>query len=185
MKRRRTREDRKKLGTGIAAVMVSLSSFAVYKAVAETVTMPVIARLIRNIEVTLHASLDFGTLAMTADRAGVATIDPFGDKLTIDNNSSLSPAGGEPRAGRIRIKGATKPITVSVDQQTIQLTNGTTFISVNNFNFGAVDGGSRVTITPTGTGDTMIVDVGASLNTKPGQLTGTYVGANRIFANFQ
>lgn len=181
------RRDRKfkHLKIGAAAVMVSLSSFSLYNAVAATATLPIIARLIGALELTLNTSLDFGTLAMTDDRAGRATIDPFTDQLFVDGHSSLSPAGGVPRAGRLQLRGTNKPIQLSFEQPTIQLTNGTTFVSVKDFNFGTTAQGTQMTVTPQFIDDTVLVNVGATIETRKGQLTGTYVGSNRIFAHFQ
>jgi hypothetical protein len=170
---------------GAAAIMVSLGILSLQRALAATQTLPVQANLLRAIEVTLNASLDFGTLAMTVDRAGVATIDPFINKLFVDGNSSLTAVGGEPRAGQIQIKGAAKPITISMENPSVRLTNGVTTLTVNNFNFQTLMAGSRVTITPTSDAEPYLLSIGATINTKPGQLTGTYIGANRIFANFQ
>lgn len=181
------RPDRtfKKFKIGAAAVMVSLSSFSLYKAIAATATLPVIARLIGAVEMTLSTSLDFGTLAMTDDRPGRATIDPFTDQLFVDGHSSLTAAGGVPRAGRLQVRGTNKPITISFDEPTVRLTNGTTFLTVKDFNFGPTAQNTQITVTPEFINDTVLVNVGASVETRKGQLTGVYVGSNRIFAHFQ
>lgn len=165
--------------------MVTLSLLPAAPAVAVTQTMPLLAKLVRAIEITLGASLDFGTLAMTAERGGAATIDPYANKLTVAGNSSLTAAGGEPRAGRIHIKGSTMPITVSVEKTAVQLTNGVSVVTVNDFNFQTAKGGPKVTVTPTASDELFVVYIGATINTKPGQLTGSYVGSNRVFVNFQ
>ena len=175
---------KKKRGTA-AAVLVSLSVLTPAHVEAVTATMPMLVNMVRAVEITLNTSLDFGTLAMTLERAGQATIDPFVNKLFVDGSSSLTPAGGEPRAGRVQIKGALKPITVSVENATVFLTNGTSTIQINNFNFNTLNGGSQVTVTQTDEGIPLLVPVGATLNAKQGQVSGTYVGSNRIFANFQ
>lgn len=170
---------------GAAAVMVSLSSAALYKAVAATATLPLIGRIIRAIEVTVNTSLDFGTLAVTNDIAAAATLDPQSGALRLDGGGGLALAGGSPRAGRIKIRGAAVPVTVTMETNNVHLTNGTTFLTINNFNLLTANGGPQVTITPTGPGNAAIMAIGATLNTRPGQLSGTYVGSNRIFANYQ
>ncbi len=171
-----------------SAAIVTLSSLCVYgavNAVAATATMQIFARLVRAIEVNISTSMEFGTLAMTLDRSGKATIDPLVDKLFIDGNSSLIEAGGEPRAGRFLIKGSEIPVSVSIEDSVVQLTNGTTTLSINNFNLVTPSGGGHVTITPVAPGFSVVLPVGATLNTRRGQLTGSYVGTNRIFANYQ
>lgn len=175
----------KPVSAGAAVALVSLSSFSVMKAVAATATLPIIAKFIRAIEVTVNTSLDFGTLAITNDVAGHATLDPLSSSLRIDGQGGLALAGGVPRAGRIQIKGAPMAVNVTVEDQNVQLTNGTTFLTINNFNFITANGGPQITVTPSGPGNSAILNVGASVNTRPGQLTGTYVGSNRIFANYQ
>ena len=182
MKRRKFAKDIMK---GVSAVMVTLSSLAPLRAAAGTLTLPILANLVNIVQVTLNTSLDFGTLAMTIERPGTATIDPFVNKLFVDGNSSLSGAGGEPRAGRIEIRGPTLPIAISVEEPSIQLTNGATFVVVNDFNFNTIQGGSRVTMTPTVSSEPFLVPIGATINTREGQLSGTYTGSTRIFANFQ
>lgn len=171
--------------TGAAVVMVALSSVGMVKAIAATATLPVMAKLIRAIEVTINTSLDFGTLAFTNEQVGSARIDPATGALTTDGNNSLMLAGGKPKAGRIVIRGSEFPVQVSMEQAAIQLTNGEMFVTIEDFNFLNATGGSRVTITPNLTANTITLPVGATLKTKVGQLSGTYVGSNRVFANYQ
>lgn len=168
-----------------AAVMVSLSSFSFIQAVAATATLPIIAKVIHAIEVTINTSLDFGTIAATNEVAGLATIDPATNELRINGSSGLALAGGVPRAGRVQIKGAAMPVNVSMETNNVHLTNGSTFLTINNFNFITANGGDQVTITPTAPASPVVLSVGATMNTRPGQLTGSYVGSNRIFANYQ
>lgn len=173
------------MATGAAALLVSLSSVCYFKAMAATATLPIIAKIIRAIDVTVNTSLDFGTLAMTDDVAAQATIDPLSSELRIDGRGGLALAGGVPRAGRVQIKGAPLSVNVSMEASNVQLTNGSTFLTINNFNFLTADGGAQVTVTPTGPGNAAILSVGATINARPGQLVGTYVGSNRVFANYQ
>lgn len=185
--KRRGRPGRaRKIATGVtAATLVSLSSFAVIHAVAATATLPIIARIIRAIEITVNTSLDFGTLAVTVDNAGTATIDPLSGQLTIGGAGGVNLAGGTPRAGRIQIKGAPVPVQVSLETDNVQITNGTSFLTINAFNFGTPNGGPQITVTPGGPADSAIINVGATINTRVRQLTGTYIGSNTVFANYQ
>ncbi len=171
--------------SGFTAVMVSLSAISMQHASAATVNMPVLVNLVNALDVTLNASMDFGTLAMTLDRAGTATIDPFVNKLFVSGSSGITPVGGQPSAGEVQIRGVTKPITLTVAETAVHLTNGTAFVTVNDFNFLTVAGGPQVTVTPSHAGAALLVPIGATINTKAGQLTGAYTGSNRIFANFQ
>ncbi|MFN3828214.1 MAG: DUF4402 domain-containing protein [Micavibrio sp.] len=171
--------------TGAAVVMVALSSVAMVKAIAATATLPVMAKLIRAVEVTINTSLDFGTLAFTNEQVGQARIDPATGTLTTDGANSLIVAGGKPKAGRILIRGSEFPVQVSMEQAAIQLSNGEMFVTIEDFNFINATAGSRVTITPNLTANTITLPIGATLKTNIGQLSGTYVGSNRVFANYQ
>lgn len=179
------RVTRKALRAGATAAMVTLGFLSGQRVGAATVTLPIQANLINAVEITLNRSLDFGTLVMTHERAGVATIDPFVNKLYVDGNSSLSSAGGEPKAGRVQIIGGAHPVFVSMENATVRLTNGASYVEVNDFNFQTLQGGSRMTVTATSTAQPFLVDIGATIRTRPGQLTGTYVGSTKVFANFQ
>ena len=161
---------------GTAAVMVTLSSLSVFRAVAATATLPILAKLVRAIEVTINTSLDFGTLAVTEDKAGAATVSSEG---------GLNLAGGVPRAGKIQIRGAPMPVEMSLETNSLRITNGTDHLTVNNFNFLTAQGGPDVTVTPDGLHNTAIVALGATITTRPRQLTGTYIGTNTVFANYQ
>jgi hypothetical protein len=180
-----TRKARKIIGGTAAVAMVSLSSYAAINAVAATATLPIIARIIRAIEITVNTSLDFGTLAVTADNAGAATVDPNSGLLTFSGLGGVNLAGGTPRAGRIQIRGAAVPVQVSMENNNVQITNGTTFLTINAFNFGTANGGPQITVTPGGPADSAVIAVGATINTRPRQLTGTYIGSNTVFANYQ
>lgn len=174
-----------RLGT---ATLVALSGFGAYhgvQAIAATATLPIIARLIRAVDLTINTTLDFGTLAMTVDRAGQATVDPALNHLFIDDNSSLSLAGGKPAAGRLQVRGVEYPVAISIAEQTVKLTNGTDSVLVDDFNLVTLNGGIKMTFTPTQGTASFTVPIGATINTRPGQVSGTYVGVNRIFASYQ
>lgn len=170
---------------GTAAVMVTLSSLSVFRAVAATATIPILAKVVRAIEITINTSLDFGTIAVTEDKAGQATLDPSTGTLMVNSEGGLNLAGGVPRAGKIQIRGATIPIEISLETNNLRITNGTDHLTVNNFNFLTAQGGPDVTVTPNGPNNTAILALGATLNTRPRQLTGTYIGTNTVFANYQ
>jgi len=191
-KEKRTREAGKekparkvRLSTATVVALSGLASYHGIQAIAATATLPIIARLVRAIEVTVNTTLDFGTLAMTVDRAGAATLDPELNRMFIDNDSSLSLAGGKPTAGRLRIKGAEFPVAVSIEDATVKLTNGTESVLITNFNLVSADGGIKMTFTPTKNTYAFTIPIGATIRTRTGQLSGTYVGTTRIFASYQ
>ncbi len=170
---------------GAAAALVTLSSYGFYNAVAATATIPILARIMRAIEVTINTSIDFGTLAITEDVAGTATLDPLTSKLRVDSEGGINLAGGFPTAGNVRIKGAPQPVQISLDTNVMRITNGTTYLTINNFNINTANGGPNATITPSGPGNSVVFSIGATLNARPNQVTGTYIGTNTIFANYQ
>ena len=189
-KPRKNRTKKKAAGDlvkgGTAVALVTLSTFSVFKAVAATATLPVIARIVRAIEITINTSLDFGTIALTEDVAGTATLDPATSNLRFNDQGGINLAGGFPSAGRVRIKGgAGMPVQVSLDTNNMRLTNGTTYLTIQNFNINTANGGPETTVTPSGPANTAVFTIGASMKARPQQLTGTYVGSNTIFANYQ
>lgn len=177
----------RKLVKGGLVTLSMLTAMAIrpVTAVAASATMPIIVRLIRAIEITVATSLDFGTLAMSPDEPGRAFMDPGLNRLVVDDQNALAVAGGVPKVGRLVIRGAAFPVTISVEDTSVRLTNGITGVTVNNFNFITANGGSQVTMTPQANAASFTVPVGATLLTRPGQPEGTYVGTTRIFANFQ
>lgn len=176
----------KALRNGAALALVSLSSFGVYHAIAATATIPIIARLIRAIEVTVNTALNFGTLAViNDDDVGRASLDPSSGLLTVDSSGALAFAGGEPKAGRLIIRGAPLPVNVTIAMPTMQINNGAEQLVVENFKLISDNGGTRATVTPAGPGNSVSVTLGATISTRPGAAMGTYTGANTIFANYQ
>ena len=175
----------KKAVVAASAMMVTLSSLSLIQVQAATITLPIYAKLLQAIEITINTSMDFGTLAITNDVASRVSLDPLSGELRFDGEGGLSLAGGVPRAGQVEIRGAPLPVTVSMEATNIQLSNGYSFLTIDNFNLGTSNAGMQVTVTPTSLGDEVLVPVGATLATSPGQLSGVYVGSNRIFANYQ
>lgn len=180
-----TNRTKKALRNGAAVAMVSLSSVSLFKAVAATATLPIMAKVIRAIEITINTSMNFGTLAVTEDVAAVATIDPKTNSLRVDSKGGLSYAGGDPTAGNLRISGSIMPVRVSMETDNVRITNGTTHLTIDNFNFNTESGGHQITVTPTGPDRSVSLSVGASLRARPRQLNGTYIGSSTIFANYQ
>lgn len=181
------RSERKvRLSTATMVALAGVGSYGAVKAIAATaVDLPIIAKLVRAIEITVNTTLDFGTLAMTVDRAGFATIDPALNRLLIDNASSLTLAGGKPSAGRLTLRGAEFPVAVTIEDPTVKMTNGTNTVMVTGFNMMTAKGGTQMTFTPTQKTFALTIPVGATIQTKVGQLSGTYVGTTRISASYQ
>ena len=182
----KAKADRKiRLKAATLMALTGLGSYGAVRAVAATATIPIIARLVRAIDLTVNTTMDFGTLAMTVDRAGQATIDPEINRLFIDESSSLSLAGGKPAAGRLVVKGAEFPVAVSIEDKTVSLTNGTNTVKVTNFNLVTANGGTKMTFTPSQNTYSFSIPVGATIRTRQGQLSGSYVGTTRLFASYQ
>ena len=175
----------KKAAAGGLVTLSMFSALALRSVIASTATLPIMVKLIRAIEVTIATSLDFGTLAMAPEEAGIAHMDPGLNRLVLDDRNALSLAGGVPKVGRLVIRGSAFPVSISIEDTSVRLTNGVTGVTVNNFNFISANGGSRVTVTPDINQPSFTVPVGATLVTKPGQADGSYVGTTRVFANFQ
>lgn len=175
----------KALRNGAAVVMVTLGATSFFRAVAATATLPIVAKVVHAIEVTINTSMNFGTIALTQDVAATARLDPLTSNLRIDAESGLSSAGGTPRAGGLRIRGASLPVRVSMAENSVRITNGTTYLTISDFNFNTESGGHQITVTPTGPDNTLLLTVGASINTRARQMTGEYVGSSVIFANYQ
>lgn len=156
-------------------------------AIAATATLPILARIIRAIEVTVNTSLNFGTMALaaTATQGGTAVMDPVQGNVVASGKNSLSLAGGIPQVGRLTVRGAPFPISISVEDTVVALSNGVATVTVSNFNFASENGGPQVTVTPQLNQPSFTIPVGATLNAQPNQATGTYVGSTRIYANFQ
>ena len=132
-KRKNGKTAKVRLSAATLTVISGVAAYQAVQAVAATATLPIIARLVRAIELTVNTTLDFGTLAMTAERAGQATLDPGLDRLFIDGAGGLSLAGGKPAAGRLLIKGAEFPVAISIDEPSVKLTNGTNSVARQQF----------------------------------------------------
>ena len=183
----RKRKNNSKKGF-VKAGLVALSCLSVYSfkgLIATAATLPISVRIVRAVELTVSRSLNFGTLAVTLDGGGEATIDTSLNQLRVSGNNSLSIAGGNPSVGTLSIRGFAYPVTVSIEDTSVQLTNGQAQITVEGFNMITSNGGHKVTITPQAGQNTVTIPVGATLKTKAGQLTGTYTGATKVFASFQ
>ena len=165
--------------------LLILSCAPLVQAWAETVVVPVVAKQVRAVEVSVNASLDFGDLVFTADQAGEARLDPGSNMLVSEGKSGLQPAGGKPQAAQIVIRGAEYPVQLSMDQPSIRLTNGHDFVTVTDFHFINAQTGSHVTVMPDPQGGDIILPIGATLRTRVGQMSGSYVGVGNINAHYE
>ena len=186
---KKTKRAKKTLKTVLLSSLVALgcASFSqVFRSArAASVTLPIMVRLINAIELTIGAEMTFGTLAMTTQQGGSASLLPSNNSFIIDNNGSLALAGGSPQVGRINIKGAASPVTISLEDTSVQLTNGLASVTVQNFNILTDNAGHRIDFTPGLGQNSFTVPIGGTLVTKAQQPTGTYTGRTRIFVNFQ
>ena len=147
--------------------------------------LPVKVSLLRAIDLNVQAELNFGTLVLTVDSEGRARLDPQSSQLFLDDFSGLAVAQGDPQVGLLELRGAGVPIVLSVEDETVTLTNGISTIDVTNFNLMTADGGTVVTLEPLNEFDPVLVPVGATLETSQGQMSGIYTGFTRVFASYQ
>ena len=183
-----TKTFRNPIGTAYGRaiiVMVLLSCGVAVQAFADTVTLPVVARLVRTADLTVNATLDFGDLAFAVDQAGAVRIDPATNMLVREGKNGLQGVGGKPQAGKIMISGAEYPVQLSMEQSSVRLSNGTDFVTVSDFHFINAQTGDSVTIMPDPHGGDVSLSVGATLRTRVGQTSGSYVGVNSIYAHYQ
>lgn len=174
----------------IACSFVTLSGLCMHAATrgaqAGTAVMPVAVRIIKTLDVTVTASLNFGTIAVAEDsQAGTAVIDPASGAISISGAGMVSSIGGAVQAGRLQVKSGARPFTVSLAQSAIALSNGSSTVEVTDFNFVTANQGSVVNITPSVGSPTVSVPLGATLKTKVAQLEGNYIGTTNVFANYQ
>ena len=168
----------------------SLAFFALYAGLTRasasvSAVLPVKVSLLRAIDLNVQAELNFGTLVLTVDAEGRARLDPQSSQLFLDDFSGLAVAQGDPQVGLLELRGAGVPIVLSVEDETVTLTNGISTIDVTNFNLMTADGGTVVTLEPLNEFDPLLVPVGATLETSQGQMSGIYTGFNRVFASYQ
>lgn len=152
---------------------------------ATNATLPVSARLVRAVEITISNTLDFGTLGFSPTQAGKVRLDAATSALVTDDGSGLYALGGKPQAGQIVISGTEVPIQLSLEKPRVQLSNGQDYVIVSDFSF--LNGGAedRITITPDAADRPITLSLGATLHTRVGQTGGHYVGINRIYAHYE
>lgn len=167
--------------------LISLSVMGVARSLAASATFPIVAQILRPVEISINTALNFGILAMTnVTQPGMATIDPETGRLTVDSRGGLAFAGGTPTAGRMTIRGAPGPVNVTIGMPTMQIYNGIDSLTIENFRLlsqGAA--GVHGMAIPAGPMDTVTFHIGASLIAPPRRAEGIYTGINTIFANYQ
>ena len=126
-------------------------------------------------------TLNFGSILACAG-AGTVTVDPTGARST--GGAACLQASGPSSRGRCLLIGSffpVRPMTVTITTPTVNITNGTTNMSVNNFDLNTPGNGVSTTVTAFIT----VVDIGGTLNVAANQAAGTYSGAASIVVNFQ
>lgn len=168
--------------------LISLSVMGVARCLAASATFPIVAQILRPVEISINTSLNFGILAMTnVTKPGMATIDPETGRLTVDSRGGLAFAGGTPTAGRMTIRGAPGPVNVTIGMPTMQIYNGIDSLTIENFRLLSQGAGGQAQgmVIPAGPMDTVTLNIGASLVAPPRRAEGIYTGINTIFANYQ
>lgn len=165
----------KKKTTGTAAkatAMVVLSALPARLATAASVNINMKALIATSaLVVQQNQSLNFGTFT-TGGAGGTVDVNTAGAATYTGVTSSPSTA---PTEAILRIAGKNGPvITVSVTNPTVNVSNGTDTMQVNQFNVSTNAGGALITRAMTAT--TIFVPVGATLTVGAGQNPGTYTG---------
>lgn len=162
------RDSRKVIAVG--AALVALSPAVVRAA---TVNLNVEAVLTTGgLVLNQNQGLDFGTF--TAVGAGSVAIDPAGGVV---NTGVTQVAGSTPSQAILEIKRLAGPgpnVIITVTDPTIQLTNGTSTMQVNQFQVNTAAGGVVETVNMAST--TINVPIGGTLTVGPAQPSGTYNG---------
>lgn len=155
----------------LLATIVPLT-FVPVSAMAQTVT----------ITLSVTQNLVFGSLDSGATGGGFR-VRPDGSSAPTGGSTVTSVGVITPQPGQISIFGSTGfPIDLSITTTVINLNNGTTNISVNDFQLRTNSGGVAETITlPT---DTQVA-VGATVNLAGGQAQGAYTGTYTVNAIYQ
>lgn len=166
-------------------VLLAAGCGGALQAYAATAILPVTARLVRAVEISVNASLDFGVLSFSPTQAGQARLDAATSALVNTGDGGLTSVSGKPQAGQIVIQGTEVPVQLSLEQSSVRLSNGHDFVVVSDFNFMNQGAGDRITINPDPQDRPITLPLGATLHTRVGQTSGTYVGVNRIYAHYE
>lgn len=157
----------------LSGAMVALSVLPAQNLAAATVAVPMQAIIAASgIFVAANQSLNFG--AFTEGGGGTVEVNTAGAPTYTGPTGSPSPA---PTEGIVMVKGkgGGALLTMSVLTATVNVTNGTSAMAVNQFHLNTVAGGSTG-VTRTMSASTIFIPVGATLTVNPNQPPGTYTG---------
>lgn len=129
-----------------------------------------------EIEISESRSIEFGTVAGSADGPGTIVLSPSGALSTTGYGVVIK---GHGRAGKYKIEGPSRAYVLITLPSSATLSSGSSHATLNNF-----------TASPSGVArldkhGRLTVEVGATLNLPAGQLGGEYTGTFPIFVDLQ
>ena len=167
----------------IGAALVALSALPARYAIASTVNVDIQAIVVTSaIAVFQNQSLNFGSFT-TGGAGGTVDITPAGG---VTYTGVVGTPSTAPTEAIIQVKGKTHApgIDVSVTNPTVNVTNGTDTMVVNNFNINTNAGGPIETGLAM-TAPSVLVPIGATLTVGVAQGTGTYAGTFTVQVGYQ
>lgn len=129
--------------------------------------------------ISCFQNLNFGSI-VACSAADTIRLAPTGGTTA----GGCASAGGSPLRGRCALTGTFLPVQVmqvTLSAATATISNGTTNMSITNFDWGTTAGGPTTTVTAFVT----TVNLGGTLNVGAGQTGGTYTGSFTVNVNYQ
>jgi|TARA_Y100000588_G_C13944408_1_gene791489 hypothetical protein len=159
--------------TFILLALISGTAFAQVSESTASATANAAADIVSPIEIESKQDLNFGKVANNAAGTVVVGTDSSISESTLSQIGSITPTA------------ATFDVTAAKDYaysvtlpESVDLSNGTVEITVDKF----VDDAGE---TPSGTGETQTIGVGATLNVTSGQATGNYTGTFDVTVTYE
>lgn len=130
--------------------------------------------------VSCFQNLNFGSIIACTATADTIRLSPAGGTVA----GGCASAGGSPLRGRCQLEGTFFPVQVmqaTLTSTNVAITNGTTNMSITNFDWNTTNGGPTVTVTAGIT----TVNLGGTLNVGAAQAGGVYTGSFTVNVNYQ
>lgn len=175
------KKNQKIAALGTAMVALSAIPATHLDAAPITATVDIQAIVVTSaILVAQTQSLNFGTFT-TGGAGGTVAVNTAG---VATYTGVVSTPSTVPTEAVVMVKGKNHPaITVSVTNPTVNVSNGTDTMVVNQFNV-ITNAGGPVNTRPM-TAPSVFVPIGATLTVGPGQGTGTYAGTFTVQVQYQ
>lgn len=165
------------------AVAVMTSGAIVQQAKADTDSLTVDAVIVATLVNNCATPIDFGNIEPHATNPDTVIIDTAGGRTT-GAGDATAVGGGTPNAGQCVVTASNIPYDFDIAAGTI--TGPGAPMAVDTFMV-SVDGGAdaAVPVTPTMTGGTDTINIGATLHVAAAQTPGTYTGTVTVTAGYQ